>query len=366
MPSTVGSQRIWTLLLLVAMLGWRGTSIARTEDSKEATRPIKVPQPSAEALSEAVEAVKRRRADGMTKPITLELPAGRYRLASPLEFSPATVGEGLTLTSGTDGPAVLDGSVQLPLADTDTLGDQPERSFWRFQLPSSWDADEIPRMLLVDGKPSTAARSPDKGSFRIEQTLPDRRSGFTVRDGNLPHSFRPEDQTCDLVFLHDWSTSRLPVASYDPDSRELRTLGPIGCSADHYKIDHFETHPRFWLEGHPSFANRAGEWYVDPERRQVVMVAAGQGEASPPEVCLPVTDQLLVASGTDPRPIENLHLRDLQFARTRFVMPAGGYAGAQATMHEPRNAAGERTTGNRPMLGAAVVLEQARDCRVEH
>ena len=237
------------------------------------------------------------------------------------------------------------------------------RQRWHYKLPKDWKEFGTPRVIVIDGQLRRAARHPNDGFLRIEQALPDRRSGFVVSAGDLPDRFNVKAAPCDLVFLHDWSSSRLPVASYDPKRRELRTVGPIGCAAAHYAIDHFEEHPRYWLEGHPDFADRPGEWFVDADRGEIVLIAA-HADDEPPTVVLPRLTQLLVASGTAEKPLRNLVLRGIEFTATRFPMPPGGLAGAQATMHEPRDADGNRTSGGRRMLLAAVHLERAEQCSV--
>ena len=104
----------------------------------------------------------------------------------------------------------------------------------------------------------------------------------------------------------------------------LKTLGPIGCNAPHYAIDHFEEQPRYWLEGHPRFANLAGEWFIDEEFNELVVVAGK--EADPPRVVMPILEQLLIATGSLENPIANLRLQRLTFSHTRFPMPEGGFA----------------------------------------
>jgi hypothetical protein len=155
----------------------------------------------------------------------------------------------------------------------------------------------------------------------------------------------------------------LPVASIDRASRKLTTVGPIGCQADHYAIDHFEEHPRYWLEGHPAFANRSGEWFIDQRAMELVLRAGD--EPKPPTVELPILETLLIAAGEGEDMITGLVLEGLVFTGSRFPMSAGGLAGAQASMHEPRSQTGERITSGRPMLSACVQIDQAERCTIQ-
>jgi hypothetical protein len=309
-------------------------------------------------LHRTLQQVRQLRTDGFADPVTVELAGGAYHFVETLRLTPDVIGRGLTLKAEEPGKVIFSGGRQLTAEPRDADGN------WRFQLGEDWQENGIPRVLIINGQLHSAARHPSEGDLRIERAFDDRRSGFFVQEGDLPEGLNVESGVCDLILLHDWSSSRLPVASYDPRTRELRTVGPIGCEAPHYAIDHFEKQPRYWLEGHPLFATEPGEWFVDREAGQIV-VRGGQEEA-PPDVTLPWLTEILIASGTDEAPIRNLALEGITFTGSRFPMPSGGLAGAQATMHEPRDADGQRTTRHRPMLAAAVIIENAVGCRVNN
>lgn len=318
--------------------------------------PFRVEQPNAEALSSVLAEVRQLRVRGQTAPAQVHLPDGVYRFRAPLRLDPEIVGAGLTLMAESPGKVVISGGI--PLAQVDAGAAGP----WRFSIPADVDLAVSPRAIVVDGTLIASARYPDEGYLRIDQSLPDRRSGFLVESGGLPAEFSLASGSCDLILLHDWSASRLPVSTWDPQSRELRTVGPIGCVAPHYAIDHFEPHPRYWLEGHQDFANRPGEWVVDRERREIVMTADPE-RTTPPAVILPVLTELVVAAGSETEPITSLVFDGMTFSESAFPMPAGGLAGAQATMHEPRTEDGRVSASGRPFLAAAVHLERADDCR---
>lgn len=352
----------WALAVGIAA----GLLIPNAAAAAEDGVTLQVHEATEAALRRAVDELAERRADGDDAPATITLARGTYRLKNPLEISADLVGPGLTIkpaqqpaqrASGDD-KVILSGGMPLHASSA-----RPIDGRWRYPLPES-ESDSAPRVILVEGQLRTAARHPNQGYFRIERAFEDRRSGFVARQGDLPNELPLEEYPCDLVLLHDWSSSRLPVASYDAETRRLRSLGPIGCSADHYAIDHFEKQPRYWLEGHPALADAAGEWFIDAGAGELVLVAE-EDSSEPPSVVLPSTHELIIARGEADRPIQDLKLQGLTFTATAFPMPAGGLAGAQATMHEPRDLQGARTTEDRPMLGAAVRVELATDCRIE-
>ncbi len=342
----------WSCLLLtisfLALPGLVQSGFAQEE--------FRVTAANTRALLEAISQVRELRAGGELSPAVILLPSGRYELLEPLRLTPAEVGNGLAIKAETAGEVVLSGSRSLGAPRRDPEGN------WRYRLPENWEQFGLPRVIMIDNQLRGAARYPATGYLRIERALADRRSGFVVEAGDLPAGLDLSTGHCDLVLLHDWSSSRLPVARFDATTRELKTVGPIGCEAPHYAIDHFEKQPRYWLEGHPSFARQPGDWHVDRVKGEVVLRAEPDAEVAP-EVFCPWSMELLVAEGSVEAPVRQLALEGITFTGSRFAMPPGGLAGAQATMHEPRDAAGLRLTRHRPMLDAAVRVEHAEGCR---
>ncbi|MCO6046707.1 right-handed parallel beta-helix repeat-containing protein [Aeoliella sp. ICT_H6.2] len=311
-------------------------------------------EPSEAALRTVLENVRQRRTQGETQRLAVRLLPGTYHLSDTLRLDSTIVGEGLALHAADGTQVVFSGAQSLDPPTRDEQGN------WRYPLPDGWKEHGVPRAMLVEQTLTTAARHPNEGYMRIEQALPDRRSGFAYQPDDLPETLPLDGHVCDLVLLHDWSTSRLPVASIDRSTSVLRTLGPIGSSAPHYAIDHFERQPRYFLEGHPAFADQPGEWYIDLATEKLVVI--GQADAAgPPSVALPMLEQLFVATGDDDQPIANLVLHNITFTGTRFPMPPGGLACSQATAYEARDASGKLQENGRQMLSAAVHLSRAKD-----
>lgn len=336
------------LLILIASISSLANATAGTVFNVE---PF-----SQAAFARTLADIRTMRSDGDASPATITLASGMCHLAETIRIGAEVIGDGLRI-EGHERNSTFSGAIVL---------EEVERinGVIRFRLPEDWQLLGRPRTLLIDGTLSTAARFPHAGYLRIQQSLDDRRSGFIANEGDIPTSFDLSNGPADLVFFHDWSTSRLPVASWNAETRTLKTLGPIGCEASHYAIDHFEKQPRYYLEGHPSFAAQPGDWFVDEAAGHVVVQV--QENQPTPIVELPMCEQLLVIAGDDSGPVKNIVLKNVTFTGSRFAMPPGGYAGAQATMHEPRDADGNRTTSNRPVVPAAVHIEHATNAKVIH
>ena len=225
-----------------------------------------------------------------------------------------------------------------------------ENGFWRAKVP----VEGSPRELFINGKRATRARFPNKGWHRIEKSLPDRRSGFSFNQGDIENDLEPSEGL-ELIFLHDWSISRIPVASIDHCERVLKVEFPIGCEAPHYAIDHFEKHPRYALEGSLALLDEPGEWAIKDGH---VYYNPIEGEnIKKTEFIFPKLTKLLeIAPGKDGKQPNSIWIFRVNFAHCRWDLPIEGYASGQASVHEWRDGTGKK---GRKFIPAAVEVRDA-------
>lgn len=139
------------------------------------------------------------------------------------------------------------------------------------------------------------------------------------------------------MFLHDWSISRVPVASIE--GRLLKTTGPIGFPAAHFVIDHYEPHPRFCLENDPSFLIEKGTLCHEGGDENRIIYLPRDGEIPENTVIeIPVARQLLKITGTAEEVVRDVQIKGITFEHCRWDVPRSGYAEGQATKHVPRDA----------------------------
>jgi len=290
--------------------------------------------------------------------VEIVLHAGVYRIAEPLEIRRRHVpAQGsLTLRPADGEKAVISGGRQIrawKVAEDGTWSatlpeaarSKPANQAWSF------------RELFVNGQRRPRARHPNEGYLRVEKPFADKRSGFTVREGDLPESWTAGGE---LVFLHDWSTSRIPVESVDHDARRLATAFPIGPSADHYRIDHFEAHPRYFVENRPAFFDAPGEWWLDDETGVLRYFPLPKETPENTTVVAPRAAALAIVAGDEDEPIRNVHFLGVHFEHCAWPLPRGGYAAGQATAHERRD--GSPRHASRTFIPAAVRFERAEEC----
>ena len=226
---------------------------------------------------------------------------------------------------------------------------------WRKTNDGLWLAKcptgSVPRELFLNGTALQRARFPDSGWLRIEKSLPDRRSGFWFRKNELPSRLK-NSTNLELLFLHDWSISRMPVREIDFENSILYSKFPIGCSAPHYAIDHFEKNPRYALVGSVDLIDKAGEWAFN--KGKLFYKPYPKEKIAESNFVIPHLEQLLLMqpSETD-KSITNLKISGITFSVCRFDLPIKGYASGQATIHEHRDGSGK---SGRKMMPTAVRL----------
>ena len=314
----------------------------------------------AKGLVTQLDELRSRRQAGDASAQIIRLPAGTHRIERPLVLDAQWVGEGLTIQGHSD-PTNPKTSPDERTVITSSVGMESRRDGDRLRYKIPREIERTIRSILIDGKEVPSARWPREDFFRIQGAYEDRRTGVYLAEASSELTVEPEKFPCELVLLHDWSSSRIPIASYGRDRRLLRTRGPLGCIADHYAIDHFEKQPRFYLQGDRSFATEHGDWFHDLASRELVLI--WDESAAEPTIELATCSVLIRTSGEER--IRDLTLRNLVFRGTHLDVPPGGFASAQATAIEVRRDDGSRPSGSRDMLSAAVQLDRTDRCRVE-
>jgi hypothetical protein len=289
--------------------------------------------------------------------VRIVLDGGRYEIEQPLVIGRHHVPPqgSLSIVSAEGKTAVISGGRRIDGWSLAADGS------WTVTLPDVASGRWTFRELFVGGQRRPRVRHPDEGYLRIHEAFPDKRSGFTFRPGELPNQWQAGGE---LVFLHDWSISRIPVRNVAHGARRVTVAFPIGDGADHYKIDHFERHPRYFVENHSLFLDAPGEWFLD-ERTGVLTYRPQPGETPEvTDVVAPRATALLIVAGEADDPVRHVNLRGLHLEHCGWQLPEGGYAEGQATVHERRDGSPQQHL--RQFVPVAVQFELADDCSVTH
>jgi len=306
-------------------------------------------------LRRVQQAVREKIRGGPRKDILVLLRDGAYFLNEPLVFGPGD--------SGTEEHAVTYAAFP---GETPVICGGRRITGWRVEQDGTWvtDISDVKdgrwyfRELFVNGERAARARHPNDGWFRVVKAGPDRRTSFEYAEDDVRNWEDVKD--VELLFLHDWSVSRVRLSGVDEATRTVTLQQPVGAgSSGFWLMDGFERHPRYALENGAAFLDQPGEWQMDRAAGRLrYRPLPGQSPESA-MVIAPASSGLLAVRGGDTpdRFVQNLHFRGLAFEYSSFTMlPAERYAGIQAAYHSA-----DPSQGRFP-VPAAVHFERARNC----
>jgi hypothetical protein len=289
--------------------------------------------------------------------VTVLIEGGTYYLAAPLKFTaddcPAIQESTVIYKPNPQAaaPVILSGG-------SEVTGWRQDGQLWTTKVSAGWNFRE----LFVNGERRTRARSPTTGFFRVVKAGPDNRTSFEFKSGDLKR-FSKLSQA-EVVFLHDWSISRVAVADVDEKTNTIRFQAPIGRPQPYFAIDHFEKQARYAIENAPELLDSPGEWRLDIESGIVTYWPVAGEKLEKANIVAPRLTSLLVVQGdeTGGRPVRNLRFEGLRFAHCAWPLPPGGYAESQATMHSVRHGDAQSPT---ELIPAAVTFDAAENCALD-
>lgn len=310
-------------------------------------------------LDGARDAVRNSKKSGQKKDITVLIRGGTYELAETVLFGPEDSGTKdctITYAAYPGEHAIFSGGLTIKGWQTAQGGN------WQAELPAVKAGTWFFQQLFVNGQRRTRARHPNAGFFRITQAGPDDHTSFQFHDGDL----RPYEnqQDAQIVFLHDWSVSRVGIADVDTMTSTVTLRDPIGAKGHRFfRITGFEPHPRYYVEHAPELLDCHGEWYLDREGGILSYLPYPGEEIGQVNIIAPALERLLTIQGdaTENRQIRNLRFVGLEFAHCAAPVFPSGYAGVQSGFYQSRSS--ETEGPRRSRMPAAVVMEAAADCQ---
>jgi Concanavalin A-like lectin/glucanases superfamily/GH141 insertion domain/Right handed beta helix region len=313
-------------------------------------------------VARARKAVRALIAKRPRKDVLVLIRGGVYRIKKPLSFGSADSGtEKHSVTWAAfpgEKPVVSGGRV--------ITGWKQKGKLWVAEVPKVDAGKWRFRELFINGRRATRARGPNRGCFRVAKAGPDGRTSFTFRKGDL----FPKLAGAELVFFHDWCTSRVTIKSVESARLIARLADAVGGLRSRWgRMDAFEKHARYYVENSAALLDAPGEWYLD-EKKNLVSYMPRRGERiEKAEFVAPIATRLLEVRGKKGQPIRNLHFRGLGFEHCAWNLPKFGAQFAQASFYEHRPVRGK--PGPRERVTTAVEFEMCvessvRECRFAH
>jgi hypothetical protein len=319
------------------------------DDRRSGRRPDPGPWPDgpfrtpARALAELARVRRERPGES----VAVWFRGGVYALEEPLAITPAHGGavggpRVLLAAYGTETPVLSAGRRVAGWRPAAVRG----RAAWVAELPEvragRWDFHEF---FVADGRRLRPrlphAEAPLGGPLLRIAGLPDVGPDTPWQQGQDRFAFAPGDlspawrnlEDVEVVALHFWVESRLPIAAVDPE-RHLVVLRRR--SVFRLTDDFRPAGARYYLDNVWEALGEPGQWYLDRPAGLLWYLPLPGEAPEATEAYAPFLEQVLRVEGTPERPVENVELRGLAFAHAAWRRPPEGPAGApQAAVDVP-------------------------------
>jgi hypothetical protein len=264
--------------------------------------------------------------------LTIWLADGIYPITEPLEFKPFTSGK-LSFKAQRGADPVISGGVEV-------VGwSKNKEGLWEAALPGSLKGKSDLRELFIGVKRAIRARFPNEGYLHVKKTGEDRRTNFYFENGDFPIPQAPEN--VELVFLHDWSISRVRVRNIEVSESRLFTADTIGArSPAFFTIDNWEPNPRYFLENSLEFLDADFEWVFLKDQERIILQLPPEMNPNQLQVSIPVSEGLISMRGEEDNLVKNIHFEGITFQFSKWEIPDNGYCGVQACHFDPRASQG--------------------------
>ena len=323
-------------------------------------------------ISAAQLRVRKLIGEGIKRDIEVVIHAGTYELEQPLVFGTA---DSMPTGFSTSYQAAIDETVIISGGRVIFDWRQDSQGMWTAKVaggksqidPSSWRSI---RQLFQGDECLFRARSPNQGYFRVARAGPDRRTSLHYD----PAEWQPPEsiEGVELALLHDWSMSRIRIASADQSKSVIQLANRVGAQHDFFCIDGFEPHPRYFVENSQGFLDSPGEFFFAAESSELRTLLPVTRSPEQFPLVAPRLAELVRVEGTSAEPVRGIRFVGLQFRHTTCPIPESGYAGIQASFFENRVASDEANAqldsageSGHSRLPAACTLSFAEDCRWE-
>lgn len=255
--------------------------------------------------------------------ITVWLAGGTYPISEALvfeSFSSSRENAILVFKAQKGETPVISGGVEI------TGWSQNEEGFWEVTLPEVLEGQESFRELFIGGKRAVRARFPNEGFLNVKKAGEDRRTNYFFEKNDFPIPVNLEG--LELVFLHDWSISRIEVKEIDAVNNQLFTVDSIGAkSPAFFTIDNWEPNPRYFLENAPEFLDADYEWIFLKDQNKFLLKLPQGVNPNEQQVVVPLSEGLISILGTENQQVKNIRFEGITFQFSKWAIPEKGYCG---------------------------------------
>lgn len=171
----------------------------------------------------------------------------------------------------------------------------------------------------------------------------------------------------ELVFLHDWSITRIGIKSFDWQRNHIVAVDSIGSRLPFFSLTNWEEHPRYYLENAKEFCDKPGEWFCNFDSRKIFYRPLPDEEIDEIIAVIPIASKLLTITGSSEKKTGFISFEGITFEHTEWLIPENGYCGIQACMYDDRGK--KKKEWNK--IPAAIEVDLAEnigfyDCTIKH
>lgn len=305
-----------------------------------------------EPIASLHQAAELARANVGMVPVTIFLSGGVYNLSKTLELG---IADGGTKEAPVNWKAMPGEKPLISGGISITNWIEEKEGLWSASLPSDYPGNF--RSFYVNDNRAVRARFPDSNYLKINKTGEDNRTNFYFNENDFPKVKNVDE--LELVFLHDWSITRIGVRTIDWKKNHLTAIDSIGArSPSFFTITNWEKQPRYFLENAREYCNSPGEWYCDFIERKVYYRPLPDEKIDETEGVIPVTSKLVSIKGTNEKHVGFIKFEGITFGYTEWLLPDRGYCGIQACMFDKRDSDGNGWD----KVPATIELDLADNC----
>jgi parallel beta-helix repeat protein len=306
-------------------------------------------------LEGARDAIRQIRKDegGLKKPVTVYLRKGTYYLASPFALTPED--------SGTkDAPityAAYRGEVVVISGGRPIGGFSPTQVNGRdvvvADIPDVKSGKWSFAQLFANDRRLSRTRLPKKGYFRVQDLAgtpfdvpwSDGQDKFTYQDADIKPWKNLSD--VDVVALHFWVESRMPIKSVDETTRTVQLAKK---SVYRLSDDFQQTGCRYYVENVFEAMDTPGQWYLDRAEGKLYYYPRVGERVEKQRFIAPRIHQLVrvVGDAKSGKTVDHVRFANLRFAHTEWKLPEDQSGTFQAAYAVP----------------GVIYFESAKDCAV--
>ncbi len=303
-------------------------------------------------------------------PMTVFLRGGRYEISEPIEFGLADSFP-VTYRAYPGETPVIDGGTRIEGWRKSKIG---ETLVWVAEVDADTLAKSDARQLFVNGRRARRPVLPKEGEFEIEDTLQGgyNRWGdpgtnrFRCREGDMQQWRNLQD--IDIIVPHFWVDERMPIESFDPDTRVVtcrkKSTGPL--------VKSWRMGPaNYFLENVFEALSEPGECYIDKSEGKIYYVPQAGEELESIEAYIPGPRQLLriVGDSEQGRYVEGIRFEGIAFCHAGWAdIGESTLPETRIHTHERRYRGDDCAAGSQGAfhVPGVVYLRGARHCAIEN